>query len=279
MAAPVPVPIDQRFAQLIQQFGLTKNSFAISLGKTASVVQHLIDGRNKPGYDLLCRVFEVYPNVSRDWLLLGRGPMLVGGELAPKPVEQAAVPAPELPSAPPDFEEIEVPPHRRSGPGVAGTRLQPAEIAATLALAAAANQPIRATPPTPVAALEAPAALAVADAPAVPVAAAEPQFSQASPTPPASAMTETAPSAPASAPSEPVPATAQPAINSAQAVMPPVYAAAPAAGPTPEIYVAAALHAQHLQHQLALSEMRNQHLLEQQQMLREMLAMARQSMV
>ncbi|GAB3309057.1 hypothetical protein GCM10027511_21380 [Hymenobacter humi] len=61
--------------------------------------------------------------------------------------------------------------------------------------------------------------------------------------------------------------------------MPPVYAAAPAAGPTPEIYVAAALHAQHLQHQLALSEMRNQHLLEQQQMLREMLAMARQSMV
>ena len=45
-----------------------------------------------------------------------------------------------------------------------------------------------------------------------------------------------------------------------------------------EAYVAAAIHAQHLQHQLALAEMRNQHLLEQQQMLREMLAMARQSM-
>ena len=47
--------------------------------------QHLIDGRNKPGYDLLCKVFEIYPNVSRDWLLLGRGPMLVSGEHAPKP--------------------------------------------------------------------------------------------------------------------------------------------------------------------------------------------------
>ena len=46
-----------------------------------------------------------------------------------------------------------------------------------------------------------------------------------------------------------------------------------------EMYVTAALHAQHLQHQLALAEMRNQHLLEQQQMLREMLAMARQAMV
>ena len=47
----------------------------------------------------------------------------------------------------------------------------------------------------------------------------------------------------------------------------------------PEAYLAGALHAQHLQHQLALAELRNQHLLEQQQMLREMLAMARQSMV
>jgi hypothetical protein len=53
--------------------------------------------------------------------------------------------------------------------------------------------------------------------------------------------------------------------------------AAPA--PSPETYVTAALHAQHLQHQLALAEMRNQHLVEQQQMLREMLAMARQAMV
>ena len=82
MAASVPVvaapSIDQRFAQIIRQFGLTKNSFAISLGKTASVVQHLIDGRNKPGFDLMCKVFEIYPNVSRDWLLLGRGPMLIG---------------------------------------------------------------------------------------------------------------------------------------------------------------------------------------------------------
>ena len=59
---------------------------------------------------------------------------------------------------------------------------------------------------------------------------------------------------------------------------PSIPAPAPSA-PAPEVYVAAALHAQHLQHQLALAEMRNQHLLEQQQMLREVLGMARQSMV
>ncbi|MDQ2794627.1 MAG: helix-turn-helix domain-containing protein, partial [Bacteroidota bacterium] len=108
MAASVPVvaaaSIDQRFAQLIQQFGLTKNSFAISLGKTASVVQHLIDGRNKPGFDLMCKVFEVYPNVSRDWLLLGRGPMLVGSNGLNGPAVAAAQPA----APAPDFEPIDL---------------------------------------------------------------------------------------------------------------------------------------------------------------------------
>ncbi|RZK20220.1 MAG: XRE family transcriptional regulator, partial [Hymenobacter sp.] len=68
--------VGQRFMQLIQQLGLSKNAFAMSLDKTATVIQHLVDERNKPGYDLICKVFEVYPNVSKDWLLLGTGPML-----------------------------------------------------------------------------------------------------------------------------------------------------------------------------------------------------------
>ena len=272
MAVPVSVPIDQRFAQLIQQFGLTKNSFAISLGKTASVVQHLIDGRNKPGYDLLCKVFEIYPNVSRDWLLLGRGPMLVSGEHAPKAVAPPVVPVTETPLEPIDLSDVEVHAARRSGPGVAGSRLQPAEIAATLALAAAANQPVRtvgavapnepeASQPAPTAAAVAPAvAIEASAAPEVPVAPVAPV-----------AATPVAPSA------SPIPEPAP--VPVAVPTMVPAPAMPAPSAPTPEVYVAAALHAQHLQHQLALAEMRNQHLLEQQQMLREMLAMARQSMV
>jgi len=240
MAAPVSDSIDQRFAQLIQQFGLTKNSFALSLGRTASVVQHLIDGRNKPGYDLLCKVFDIYPNVSRDWLLLGRGPMLVSGEAPVRAVAPVVFDVPELPLEPIDVSEIEVPPARRTG-----TRLQPDEIAATLALAAAVNQPARSAAPAPE---------PVFQAPEVPVS-----------SPP---MPEQ------SAPFVAAPAMPVPPVTSAPVAAPAL--AAPAA-PAPELYVAAALHAQHLQHQLALAEMRNQHLLDQQQMLREMLAMARQA--
>ena len=262
MTAPVLVPIDQRFAQLIQQFGLTKNSFAISLGKTASVVQHLIDGRNKPGYDLLCRVFEIYPNVSRDWLLLGRGPMLVSGGPSPKPEVSATLAAPEHPLEPIDISEIEVPTHRRPGPGLAGTRLQPTEIAATLALAAAATQSVRNSVQAPL-----PPTEMLPVAPAAPTAVAESVFPLISPLAVAEVPVASVPPialvAPAPVPAPPV-------------VPAPVTVSVPT--PAPDTSVAAALNAQYLQHQLAMAELRNQHLLEQQQMLREMLAMARQAM-
>jgi|GEM_PF-948133 len=276
MNIPVVVPIDQRFAQLVQQFGLTKNSFAMSLGKTASVVQHLIDGRNKPGYDLLCKVFEIYPNVSRDWLLLGRGPMLVSGEHAPKPVTAAAVAAAlQRPFEPIDLSDVQASAHRRSVPGVAGSRLQPAEIAATLALAAAANQPVHAAAPLPAEAtkieMPRPIPSAITGTPVaseIPAAlvttVAQPQFQ---PTVSPSAEMPTAP------------VVLPPAASVLPVATAPTSLAPASASLSPETFVAAALHAQYLQHQLALAETRNQHLVEQQQMLREMLAMARQAMV
>ena len=307
MAATVPVvaaaSIDQRFAQLIQQFGLTKNSFAISLGKTASVVQHLIDGRNKPGFDLMCRVFEVYPNVSRDWLLLGRGPMLVGSNGAS--AASVASLAPKVPE--PDFEPIDLAdvaprPARRAG----GNRLHPDEITAALTLASAvANgvSAVAATLPAPVTADAAnPVApvFSVVNAAAAPPAAtslpapelynqpvaAKPMQRYAQPFRPGShRATDFVASAPGAAPVPPIApdADATPPLatlisTAPTGSLPDVSPVASAIG-SPEAHVTAAIHAQHLQHQLALAELRNQHLLEQQQLLREMLAMARQGMV
>ena len=68
---PENTTVGQRFAQFIAYLGVSKNAFAASLDKTATVIQHLVDERNKPGFDLLCKVFEVYPNLSKDWLLQG----------------------------------------------------------------------------------------------------------------------------------------------------------------------------------------------------------------
>ena len=306
MSTTVPIiaaaSIDQRFAQLIRQFGLTKNSFAISLGKTASVVQHLIDGRNKPGFDLMCKVFEVYPNVSRDWLLLGRGPMLVGSSGA----SLAPVVLPETRLPEPDFEPIDladVAP--RAARRTTGNRLHSDEIAAALALATAVADGV----PAATAALPAPVAAAAAitaatafseiNAFATPTDAAPlPAPSPGLDIPPVVTKTVQRPAQPyrprnsrATEPitSSPVAAPAPVSVVAADAPAPPAAPRSIVPGEVlpgslpvatnlggPEAYVAAAIHAQHFQHQLALAELRNQHLLEQQQMLREMLAMARQ---
>jgi len=226
------VSIGQRFTQLIQHLGLSKNAFAQSLDKTATVIQHLVDERNKPGYDLLCKVFEVYPNVSKDWLLQGHGPMMTAAPTLVEAAGPAAATSPE-PPAPSDLFAAALPVVAPGPPAAA----PPATIAAPLAAAA---------PVAP-----------VAVAPALPPAAPAPEVVTASFAAPAPAL----PVAPA--PSPPL-----------AAIVPPL-PAAPAA--LDSAYLTVALQTQYLQHQLALAEQRNQHLVEQQALLREILELSRRS--
>lgn len=225
----------QRFTQLIQQLGLTKNAFAQSLGKTATVIQHIVDERNKPGYDLMNKVREVYPNVSSDWLLSGDGPMLRDGS-QPSPSAAATESAP----ASNGINLADIPdsgPRRRTS-----SLLQPADIAATLALATPGH-------PSPSQYHNGQHHNGAAAKPAAP--------------PPAAAGSELPPAAAATLGQSPPPPLTQPAAPS-----PP--AAPLAAAPPDPTYLAAALHTMQLQHQLALAEQRNQHLLEQQALLRQM---------
>lgn len=209
---PSPDSIGQRFTQLIQHLGLSKNAFAQSLDKTATVIQHLVDERNKPGYDLLCKVFDTYPNVSKDWLLQGDGPMLKTGSVlaAPASLEAASVPTP-----------------------------------APVANLFAVVEPVVAAPLAP-----------VTPVPAAPVAVAQAQ--SVVPTPPAPA-----PESPPIFTAASVPATAPAPVTTAPSV-------APAPDPA---YFTVALQTQYLQHQLALAEQRNQHLLEQQALMQQMVAL------
>lgn len=201
--------VGQRFTQLIQQLGLSKNAFAMSLDKTATVIQHLVDERNKPGYDLICKVFEIYPNVSKDWLLLGQGPMLLSGPTPPAPAE----------AEPP----VSVP-----APAAQATAAAPAE---PLPPAPAPVRPAEEVVPVP---------LPVAAVPPPPAAVSGPPTSAALPPP--------------------------------ELAMPTVLAAPAAPDAT---CLTAALQTQYLQHQLALAEQRNQHLLAQQQLMQQLLDLLR----
>ena len=215
---PENATVGQRFIQLISHLGISKNAFANSLDKTATVIQHLVEERNKPGFDLLCKVFEVYPNVSKDWLLQGTGPMLVSELTAPV-----------------------------------------TPLAATLTTTGALTETIGTMMPAvaPVAPESAPEPVAATQAPVV---AAVPQQASA---PVVIASLE--------APAVPVSVTA-----SAVAAMPPVPVAAPATAP--EAAWQTALYTQQMAHQLAMAEMRNQHLLDQQRLMQQMLDLMQRKM-
>jgi plasmid maintenance system antidote protein VapI len=212
---PASTSIGQRFTQLIQQLGMSKNAFAQSLDKTATVIQHLVDERNKPGYDLMCKVFEVYPNVSKDWLLLGDGPMLLTttATAAEPPAATTTAPMAAITAAP-----VLTAPELFPAPTPAPSPVEPVPPLATLAAPASSK-------------LAAPG-------------------SETSPVTPTAAPVQAAP-VPTPLPSpQPMPAT--PAVPDAS-------------------YLTAALQTQYLQHQLALAEQRNQHLLEQQKLMQQML--------
>lgn len=199
----VSTSIGQRFTQLIQHLGLSKNAFAQSLDKTATVIQHLVDERNKPGYDLLCKVFEVYPNVSKDWLMEGTGRMLKSDAAPASPASSVASDTPAT-----DLFAASIP--------------------------AAIPPQLPAEAPTP---LAAPVSMAAAVSSELPLAA------------------------------------VAPAAVASPAPVPPAAPVANAAAPAPDpAYLTAALHTQYLQHQLALAEQRNQHLLEQQALMQQLVA-------
>ena len=50
---------------------LSASSFADRIGVQRSNVSHVLNGRNKPGYDFLLKVIQAFPNVNTHWLLTG----------------------------------------------------------------------------------------------------------------------------------------------------------------------------------------------------------------
>ncbi|KUG08829.1 hypothetical protein ASU33_11935 [Solirubrum puertoriconensis] len=186
---------------------MSKNAFALSLDKTATVIQHIVEERNKPGFDLLCKVFDVYPNVSKDWLMQGSGQMF--------------------------NDETDVSDQHLD------------EASATQRISSAETKQSSAAPiATPIA-----------------------QANMNAQTPTSAAG---------------IPGSVAQSLQTQVVAEPTVQAAsiaAPIASPAPTPVVASAaqvvslesaLYAQQLQHQLALAEMRNQHLQEQQKMLQQM---------
>lgn len=66
----------EQLIKLIHHLGLTATRFADEIGVQRSGISHILSGRNQPSYDFIVKITTRYPEISLDWLILGKGSML-----------------------------------------------------------------------------------------------------------------------------------------------------------------------------------------------------------
>ncbi len=64
-----------RITLLIKAKNYTSAQFAEEIGVQKSGISHIISGRNNPSLDFVQKILTRFPEVSMEWLILGKGPM------------------------------------------------------------------------------------------------------------------------------------------------------------------------------------------------------------
>lgn len=70
--------MEDRIKKLIEYLGISPSELADSIGVQRSNVTHVLKGRNKPSYQFIEKLLQIYPTINAKWLLLGEGTMVEG---------------------------------------------------------------------------------------------------------------------------------------------------------------------------------------------------------
>ncbi|MGN0186615.1 MAG: helix-turn-helix transcriptional regulator [Paludibacteraceae bacterium] len=65
----------ERILQLLEEKQMTLAAFADEIGVERSTMSHIKSGRSNPSLDVAQKILERFPEVSTDWLILGKGSM------------------------------------------------------------------------------------------------------------------------------------------------------------------------------------------------------------
>ncbi len=65
----------EKLLELMKNEDLRPGQLAELLGVNPAGISHILAGRNKPGFDLLQKILNRFPNINPDWLILDKGSM------------------------------------------------------------------------------------------------------------------------------------------------------------------------------------------------------------
>lgn len=81
--------MQDRFKQLLEEKNLTATKFAALIKVNASAMSHILNGRSKPGFDVLDKIGQAFPDINLNWLISGKGKMYVTDNVSkPTPPRQ-----------------------------------------------------------------------------------------------------------------------------------------------------------------------------------------------
>lgn len=69
-----------RLLQVLQAENISRSQFAEMLEISPATVTHLLNGRNKPSYEIIQAICKNFPNLNADWLITGNGKMYKNGQ-------------------------------------------------------------------------------------------------------------------------------------------------------------------------------------------------------
>lgn len=65
----------EKLLELMKSEDLRPGQLAEMLGVNPAGISHILAGRNKPGFDLLQKILNRFPQINPDWLIMDKGPM------------------------------------------------------------------------------------------------------------------------------------------------------------------------------------------------------------
>ena len=68
--------MEERIKKFMDYKGITSSELADSIGVQRSNVTHVLKARNKPSFQFIEKMLQIYPDLNAKWLLLGTGSMV-----------------------------------------------------------------------------------------------------------------------------------------------------------------------------------------------------------
>lgn len=68
--------MEERIKKFMEYKGISPSELADSIGVQRSNVTHVLKNRNKPSFQFIEKMLQVYPELNAKWLLLGTGSMI-----------------------------------------------------------------------------------------------------------------------------------------------------------------------------------------------------------